>query len=305
MDDMKRRLTTLRHQFRYGNDREHRCLSLEPDGILCLPVLGLDSIKKAKSLYLPHVHSGCLEISLCLRGDLEFEVNGCSYPFRPDTVFVSRPSDVHRLKHCPRSMRKYFVLFRIPKGDFRLLGLPADEARWLRREMLALPRSFTDSGHRVRAAFQRLFRVYDSVPAKTPERRCLLRNATHSLLVALIETAKSSERILPMTRLAEIIEEIRRTPGSRWTIDDLARRTACSTTGLLQRFKRLTGNPPHAFVLKCRIEQAKRELDEGTSSIAVIADRLGFPSAQHFATTFKRMAGVSPSAWRVRKNKEA
>ena len=288
----------LKLEFSYSDTPERRCVSLEPDGILCLPVLGFDAFKKAIDSAPPHVHDECLEISLCLRGDLEFELEGKTYPFRPDTVFVSRPDEVHRMKYYPRSMSKYWILFRIPKGDFPLLRLPKDEARWLLKEMLNLPRSFTDTGHRVRSAFQRLFHVYDSAPAKTPQRRGLLRNAALSLFIALVETAQAEERILPMTRLSQIVEEIRREPGRDYPVDELARRTALSPTGLLQRFKRLTGFPPHAFILSCRIEKAKRELENGSAPIAIIADNLGFPSAQHFATIFKRVVGKTPSEWR-------
>ena len=74
-----------------------------------MPVLGFDTFKKAIDIAPPHVHAECLEISLCLRGDLEFELEGQSYPFRPDTVFVSRPNEVHRLRHYPRNMSKYWV----------------------------------------------------------------------------------------------------------------------------------------------------------------------------------------------------
>lgn len=288
----------LKLEFSYSDTPERRCVSLEPDGILCLPVLGFDAFKKAIDSAPPHVHDECLEISLCLRGDLEFELEGKTYPFRPDTVFVSRPDEVHRMKYYPRSMSKYWILFRIPKGDFPLLRLPKDEARWLLKEMLNLPRSFMDAGHRIRAAFQRLFHVYDSAPAKTPQRRGLLRNAALSLFIALVETAQAEERILPMTRLSQIVEEIRREPGRDYPVDELARRTALSPTGLLQRFKRLTGFPPHAFILSCRIEKAKQELEKGSSPIAIIADNLGFPSAQHFATIFKRVVGKTPSEWR-------
>ena len=295
----------LKLEFEYSDTPERRCLSLEPDGVFCLPVIGFDAFKKPIDISPSHVHDECLEISLCLRGDLEFELKGKSYPFRPDTIFVSRPDEQHRLKYYPRSMSKYWMLFRIPKGDFPLLRLPKDEAKWLLKEMLDLPRSFTDIGHRVRTAFQRLFHVYDAEPAKTPQRHCLLRNAALSLFVALVETSKSSGHILPMAHLAGLVDEIRKHPEKDYTIDELARLSAFSPTALLQRFKRLTGFPPHAFVLACRIENAKRELEADNLPIAAIADRLGFPSSQHFATSFKRIVGVSPSEWRVRKNANA
>ena len=297
--------TSLKFEFPYEDTPSRRCLTLEPDSILCLPVIGFDNFDKPLDISPPHVHAECLEISLCLRGDLEFELNGASYPFHPDAVFVSHPSEVHCMKRYPRSMSKYWMLFRIPKGNFPFLDLPNDESKWLRGEMMNLPRSFMDTGHRIRAAFQRLFHVYDTEPVNAPQRRCLLRNAALSLFVALIETSRLPERILPAARLNKIIEEIRARPESNWSVEELVRRAEMSPTSLLQRFKRLTGSPPHAFVLSCRIEKAKQELANGRLSVAAIADKLGFPSAQHFATIFKQSVGATPSEWRVRKNAKA
>lgn len=137
---MSKKRPPLKLEFNYSDTPERRCLTLEPDGVLCLPVLGFDAFKKAIDDPPLHVHAECLEISLCLRGDLEFELEGQVYPFRPDTVFVSRPDEMHRLKYYPRSMSKYWVLFRIPEGNFPFLGLPPREAKWLRGEMLSLPR---------------------------------------------------------------------------------------------------------------------------------------------------------------------
>ena len=87
---MKRR-KPLKLEFKYSDTPERRCVSLEPDGMYCLPVLGFDAFKKAIDDPPLHVHVECLEISLCLRGDLEFELEGQVYPFRPDTVFVEDP----------------------------------------------------------------------------------------------------------------------------------------------------------------------------------------------------------------------
>ena len=292
----------LKMPVEYCDTPELRRISLEPDGILCLPLVGFDFFKRPQDFSPLHVHEECLEISLCLRGDLEFELEGQVYPFRPDTVFVSRPDEEHRMRRYPRSMSKYWMLFRIPKGDFPFLALRSDEAKWLRREMLGLPRSFVDVNHRVRAAFQRLFQVYDSAHRGTAQRRFLVRNAVCSLFIALVETAKMPDRVLPAARLTKIVEDIRSAPERDWPVEELARRAELSPTSLLHRFKRLTGFPPHAFVLSCRIEKAKQELARGELPVATIADNLGFPSAQHFATIFRRIVGATPSEWRVRKN---
>ena len=109
-----RRRPPLKLSFDYMDTPERRVLSLEPDGILCLPVVGFDCYRKKWSQAPFHVHDECIEISLCLRGDLEFESKGKTYPFKPGSMFVSGPKDVHRLRSYPKGMSKYWFLFRIP-----------------------------------------------------------------------------------------------------------------------------------------------------------------------------------------------
>ena len=55
---------------------ERRVLSLDGDGIPCMPVLGFDCYRRKWSQAPLHVHEECLEVSLCLRGDLVFESGG-------------------------------------------------------------------------------------------------------------------------------------------------------------------------------------------------------------------------------------
>ena len=55
---------------------------------------------------------------------------------------------------------------------------------------------------------------------------------------------------------------------------------------------------PWQYILKVRIEAAKQRLAARDESITQIAMRLGFASSQYFATTFKRITGVTPRAYR-------
>jgi len=292
----------LKFSFDYSDTSERKCVSLESDGVRCLPVVGYDAFRRIVEASPFHVHEECLEISLCLRGDLAFEMEeGGIYPFKPGNVFVSRPRERHRLQAHPRNLSKYWIMFRIPTADAPLLGLPRAEAKWLRATLLDLPRSFGDDGGRVKAAFQRLFRVYEGTPRGTPERRLLIREAALALFIALAEVARQPAKIQPDARLKRILAEIETSPEKPYPVDQLAVRAAVSETGLLQGFKRLTGMPPHAFILHCRVKKAKVELETGTASVSEIARRLGFPSPQHFATTFRKLTGVRPSEWKGQK----
>jgi AraC family transcriptional regulator len=78
-----------------------------------------------------------------------------------------------------------------------------------------------------------------------------------------------------------------------------------STLGLAPRvfadaFKRTTGQTPYQYVLRRRIEHAKRLLRSGQLPIVEVALRVGFASQSHFTSVFARLVGVTPARWRAR-----
>lgn len=294
----KGRRAPLKLSFEYMDTPERRVLSLEPDGIDCIPVVGFDAYRRKWEQAPLHVHAECLEISLCLRGDLEFEMRGERYPFKPGNLFVSGPQDVHRLLSYPKGMSKYWCLFRIPKpGDPPLLGLPPRESRALLQSLTRLPRRLFRDNNEVRRLFKKLFRQHDTLPVGRPERSLCLRATILMLLLAVVEAASVPTAEWTEDRLTRVIGEMRAHPEADWPIDTLAERAALSPSSLLTRFKRLTGMPPHAFLLAQRMAAAKRLLAEGRS-VAFVADALGFSSTQHFSGHFKAVTGNTPSAWR-------
>ena len=293
---MKRR-PPLKLSFDYMDTPERRVLSLEDDGILCMPVLGFDCYRKKWSEPPLHVHEECLEISLCLRGDLEFESGGKEYPFRPGTMFVTGPDDVHRIKSYPKGMSKYWLLFRIPKEGFPLLNLPEREADSLTASLAGLAnRSFAGTDE-VRRLFKRLFVLCDMLPAGTSERSLRLRSAVLALLLAIVDAASVTSHDRAEVRLRKLVEEIREHPERVYPLDRISESLGFSPSNLLVRFKRLTGLPPHAFLLEQRIAKAK-EMLAMKMPVAVVAHQLGFSSSQHFSNHFKSVTGVSPTGYR-------
>ena len=64
-------------------------------------------------------------------------------------------------------------------------------------------------------------------------------------------------------------------------------------------FKTATGLPPHRFVVHRRIDAAAALLTGSRSSIGVIAGKVGFTTASQFATAFRRVMGLTPTAYRA------
>ena len=64
-------------------------------------------------------------------------------------------------------------------------------------------------------------------------------------------------------------------------------------------FKNAVGVSPHQFIMRERIEKAKRLLRERRGSIVEVSLMLGFSSQSHFTSTFRRIVGVTPRRYQL------
>jgi len=63
-------------------------------------------------------------------------------------------------------------------------------------------------------------------------------------------------------------------------------------------FRKSTGETPHEFLLRHRMERAKDMLRDANARVLDVAVACGFKTQQHFARVFRRMCGVSPTEYR-------
>lgn len=286
---------------RYVDTPERRVLDLGPDGIPEMPVLGYNKSVKAMKGVENHLHAGMLELTYCIRGSLKFDCNGRVYTILPGEVFWTGPKDVHRLRSNTLGSQVRWIFFRPPKRGECILGLNRDETAWLVRRIKGIPERVFEGTPAVVAAYDELFSAYDSVRRGTPERTLRMRTKALDLLLALADAGYCPRRKDGARLLARVIDKMRRKPIDAFDIEALVKETRMSPTYLANRFKRLTGLPPHAFLLKCRIHYSIKLLEKGEMSIGDIAMLLKFASSQHYATRFKKEMGMSPTEWRMSK----
>lgn len=84
------------------------------------------------------------------------------------------------------------------------------------------------------------------------------------------------------------------------TLSRLAEECGLSPRHFARAFARSTGVPPHRWLLKHRVEQAKDLLRTRALPLADIALRCGFADQSHFTRVFSREVGVGPGEWRRR-----
>jgi AraC family transcriptional regulator len=81
----------------------------------------------------------------------------------------------------------------------------------------------------------------------------------------------------------------------------LAKEAGISSFHLLRMFKQAYGETPLKRLTRFRMERAKWLLRRSAEPITTIAFQCGYENSAHFATAFRRQAGVSPSAFRRQK----
>jgi len=83
-------------------------------------------------------------------------------------------------------------------------------------------------------------------------------------------------------------------------VDDLAAAAGLSRAHFSREFRRAFGDSPHGYLLTRRLERAAALLRTTDNSVAQICVAVGLSSVGSFTTSFKRMFGSSPTAYRQR-----
>lgn len=86
--------------------------------------------------------------------------------------------------------------------------------------------------------------------------------------------------------------------GREIRLNQLAAVAGLSSCHFARGFKVSTGLSPHAYVVRCRIEEAKRLLAASTLPISEVARRTGFSGPSQLSTRFRALTKQTPSTWR-------
>jgi AraC-like DNA-binding protein len=79
-------------------------------------------------------------------------------------------------------------------------------------------------------------------------------------------------------------------------LGDVARKAGMSKFHFARLFRRATGETPHAYLTRIRLENAKRILARG-GSVTEACFEVGFSSLGSFSALFARDVGVAPSGY--------
>jgi AraC family transcriptional regulator len=100
-------------------------------------------------------------------------------------------------------------------------------------------------------------------------------------------------------RLRLVLDRIEGELGGSLTIADLASLAGLSPSHFARSFSKEVGCSPYAFLLRRRVDRAKRLMTDPNAPLSVIARACGFSSPGHLSNVFRQLTGDSPRAWRA------
>ena len=150
----------------------------------------------------------------------------------------------------------------------------------------------------VRQIFSSLY----SVPEQIKEHYFKLKVIEIFLLLSVISTTNHEKRSSYRKQQVDIVKAVNEYISTQFmkriTIDSLSDRFDIPTSTLKRCFKGVYGTTIHQYLKECRINAAKRLLQESDQSILEIANAVGYENGSKFTSAFKEATGVTPSAYR-------
>ena len=138
-----------------------------------------------------------------------------------------------------------------------------------------------------------------------PSGRLFLDSIEQAMAVMLVNGHAVKHRPVQMyrgglgsARLRRIKELVHAKIEDDLSLDEMAQSVGLSTAHFARMFRKSTGETPHQFVLRQRVERAKAMLRAPNARVLDVAVACGFKTQQHFAQVFRDVWGVSPTDYR-------
>src|SRR6201987_1684230 len=147
--------------------------------------------------------------------------------------------------------------------------------------------------------------VHAEMVAGFPSGRLFLDSLEQAMAVTLVNGHAVRHRPVQMyrgglgsARLRRIKELVHSKMEDDLSLEDMAQSVGLSTAHFARMFRKSTGETPHQFVLRQRLERGKAMLRAPDARVLDVAVACGFKTQQHFAQVFRDVLGLSPTQYR-------
>ena len=247
------------------------------------------------------------EIVYADRESLICTADGCVIPLYEGELLFHKPGEFHSLAANRRKAPGVYILSFVCKSD---------AMRFFENKKLAPNKNFAKYIYAIFDEATRTFNVPFSDPrkkkmelAKNPSLggEQVIKNYLEIFLINILrlytETEDGNEIFLPVGELSgkpvkEVISILKENICESLSIEEICARTSYGRAYLFRAFKAAMGKSIIEYFIELKIDYAKQLLRENELSVKEIATQLSFNEPNYFTKTFKRVTGMTPSAYK-------
>jgi AraC-like DNA-binding protein len=105
-------------------------------------------------------------------------------------------------------------------------------------------------------------------------------------------------RLFADPQLRPAVSAMHAEPARAWGLSGLAAAAGMSRSHFAYQFRAVSGQPPLTYLTHWRVRLGARALRESDTTVAALAERLGYASESSFSHAFTRITGTSPGQYR-------
>lgn len=275
--------------------------------------VGFWDARRGQNWGLPEHRNEGIELTYLESGRVGFAVEGRAHPLRAGDLTVTRPWQPHSVGDpLVAEGRLHWIILDV--------GVRQPHPSWRWPPWLVLTRGdLGDLTDMLRQNEQPVWRATQEVGACFAEIGRLVESASrvatlgsrlamriNELFVCVLEMLRQHDvsrepALIATDRTVEMfLRRLEATPDEPWTLDTMAEQTGLKRTRFAHYCRKLTNRTPLQYLNDVRIGRARELIAaDPARSLTDVAFACGFSSSQYFATTFKRVAGCSPRAYRA------
>ena len=285
----------------YCWEDNRQLLTVSQHGIRGVKVLGHSVNNRAVLPLESHIHSGCMELVLLVKGNQSYTVDGRTYPLSGGDLFLTFPDEEHSTGSEPQNVSEIYWLQLDLAENMPFLELSRMAGEQLKSHLLGISQRVFWCEKSLRNWFADAFWA---IASQDECRKEYGRSLLVSFLYGVIQQASSVHLVLS-EEMASAVAYIRQNIREPISLETLSEYAGLSLSRFKARFKAEIGMSPREYINQVKIKEAKQLLKKG-ASVTDTALELGFNSSNYFAVVFKKMTLFSPTEYKEeikRKNK--
>ncbi len=252
-----------------------------------------------------HLDNG-IEICCAIRGEYSWNIEGKPTTIRNNEISITLPWQCHSgYENIINKGELAFIIIQ-PKQINRSGQLTL--GKWSR-----LPSNFQNSLGKMLVLLEKnnigcidgISECIDSIGAELSVQRECFVERIHAIIDDLLLrigrhlNSPCSKEYGVTAGVRMVYNLIQKDLTHKWSMPEMESIAKCKSSTLISHFKKLTGMPPHQYIISKRIKLAKDRLRYSRHDhLTKIAHELEFGSSQHFSDVFKKWTGNTPSAYR-------